>query len=63
MNEIETKWEAAKEQASVHHGKATVPWGFQSGFYRAGWVLPGGERTLNRDRVLRVAQAMDELMQ
>lgn len=58
----ETKWEPVNQLDSVHYGKAIIPWGFASGFYRAGWVLPGGERTLNRERVLKIAQAMDELM-
>lgn len=58
----ETNWQTAKEQASVSFGNATVPWGFSSGFIRAGWVLPGGERTLDRERVQRVVRAMDELM-
>lgn len=29
---------------------------------RAGWVLPGGERTPDRARAQRVAQRMDEIM-
>ncbi len=27
-----------------------------------GWVLPGGERTNNRDRAMRVAKNMDRLL-
>lgn len=30
--------------------------------YPAGWVLPGGERTDNRTRAMRVAKNMDRLM-
>ena len=58
----ETHWETAKEQGAITFGRAIVPWGFSSGFMRAGWVLPGGARTLDRERAMKVCRAMDELM-
>ncbi len=30
--------------------------------YPAGWVLPGGERTIDRTRALRIVKNMDRLL-
>ena len=58
----ETNWQPQEQTGAVYFGNAIVPWGFKSGFIAAGWVLPGGSRTLNHARAMKVAKAMDELM-
>jgi len=52
-------------QNDVVHGYGQIPWAkavhAKSGGARfaAGWVLPGGERTTDRERALTVAKAID----
>ena len=43
-------------------GKAIVCWGFKSRHYPEAWVLPGGERTMSRERAEAVAIAMNAMM-
>ena len=54
------------DQNDVEYGYGHIPWGRPiraiTGELRwpAGWVLPGGERTTNRDEAQRVAVAIDD---
>lgn len=47
-------------------GKAIIPWAPQTkaggATYPEGWVLPGGRRTRDEQRVQRIAEHMDALM-
>jgi len=54
------------DQHDIEYGYGHIPWGRPiraiTGELRwpAGWVLPGGERTTNRDEAQRVAVAIDD---
>ena len=43
-------------------GKAVVCWAFKWGNLPEAWVLPGGARTMSRERAEAVAAAMNEMM-
>ena len=43
-------------------GKARVCWGFAWHIYPEGWCLPGGGRTMSRERAEAVCEAMNDLM-
>ena len=43
-------------------GNARVCWGYAWHIYPASWVLPGGGRTMSRERAEAVCMAMAELM-
>jgi len=59
-----------KQQDDIGYGYGVILWGAaiteleipEVGYYRraqpAGWVLPGGERTTNRQKALRAAMAI-----
>lgn len=44
-------------------GKAIVCWGFKSGNLPEAWVLPGGARTMSRERAELVAARMAVMME
>ena len=50
------------EMKDIVIGKAIVCWGFKSGNYPEAWVLPGGARTMSRERAEAVAIAMNAMM-
>jgi hypothetical protein len=67
MATTHTRHLAPKSAQDVHHGAATVPWAEECHPHGqapqpAGWVLPGGRRTLSKDAARAAARHLDTLI-